>query len=244
MTTSATVAALAPAHTPRLAGLLGSGMLDWPGRIAATAFVAGCTMRCPYCHNPELVSCRKAGALSLAELLERVDAKRGWIDGVVVTGGEPTADPGLLGMLEALRARAVPVKLDTNGSRPEVLREVLDRRLAEFIALDVKAAPARYDRVSGLDGAWELVRESVAAVITSGVEHEFRTTCYPLAVGPSDFTEIAGALCGGRRLALQQFRPSRTLDPAAASVAPYAGDVLRKAAVRCSVFLPTIVRGV
>lgn len=247
MTTAATIAlSTAPSAlpTPRLAGLIGSGMLDWPGRIAATVFVAGCTMRCPYCHNPELISDRKGGVLTLDDLLAHLEAKRDWIDGVVVTGGEPTADPYLLEMLETLSHAGVPVKLDTNGSRPEVLEEVLARGLASYVALDVKAAPERYASVTGLCDSWALIQRSVTMILQSGVDHEFRTTAYPLAVGAADFDVIASKLAGGRRYVIQQFRPARTLDPASVSVSPYAPETLRTAAGRCMRYLPTLVRGV
>lgn len=219
-------------------------MLDWPGRIAATVFVAGCTMRCPYCHNPELISNRKGGLLTLDDLLAHVEAKRAWIDGVVVTGGEPTADPGLLDMLRTLADANVPVKLDTNGSRPEILETVMDRGLATYIALDIKAVPGRYEAVTGLQDSWPLVRRSIELILDSGVDHEFRTTAYPLAVTSGDFDTIAASLAGGRRYVIQQFRPARTLDPASVSVTPYAPESLRIAAGRCMRYLPTLVRGV
>lgn len=228
---------------PQLAGLLGSGMLDWPGRIAATVFVAGCTMRCPYCHNPELLTVRSSHLLSLNRVLSYIDTRREWLDGVVISGGEPTADPGLVVMLEALKERGVPVKLDTNGTGPELLESVLRDGLVDFVALDVKAVPPRYQYATGVTDAWPAIRRSIRAVIGSGVAHEFRTTCYPLAVDLDDLQHIAADLVGGRRYVLQQFRAARTLDLAAASVRPYTADSLYRAAQRCSLFLPTVVRG-
>lgn len=228
---------------PRLVGMIPSGMLDWPGRIAATVFVAGCTMRCPYCHNPEIVTGRASHGLRFEDVVHHLAEKRGWIDGIVVTGGEPTADAALIPMLEELKAISVPVKLDTNGSLPDVVEEILGRNLVEFVALDIKAAPHRYDQVTGLSGSWNRVERSLHAILGSGVEHELRTTCYPLAVTLADLDSVATAVVGGRRLVLQQFRQARTLDPAASSVRPYAPEALRSAAVRCSTRIPTVVRG-
>jgi pyruvate formate lyase activating enzyme len=219
-------------------------MLDWPGRIAATVFLAGCTMRCPYCHNPELVAGRKGALIALDDVLAHLYAKRGWIDGVVVTGGEPTMHADLIEILSAFADADVPVKLDTNGSRPQVLERILSLGLVDFVAMDVKAAPERYSAVTGLGGAWDLARVSIELIRQSGIAHEFRTTCYPLAVKPADLDEIAAHLTGANRFVIQQFRPARTLDPASVSVAPYGPEVLRTAAERCKRFLPTVVRGV
>lgn len=228
---------------PGIAGFLGSGMLDWPGRLAATVFLGGCNLRCPYCHNPELVGSRHA-VLTTADVLEHVRRKREWLDGVVITGGEPTTDPALEALIRACRDERMPVKLDTNGTSPESLERLLEAGLLDFVALDVKCAPERYDRVTGATGVWEHVERSIRLVIESGVDHEFRTTCYPLAVDTADLPRIAAHLAGGRRYAIQQFRAQRTLDPGAATVRPHQSDALRRAALCCTVHLPTVVRGV
>lgn len=245
-TADAGAPAQAPGHTrelPRLAGLQRAGMLDWPGRVTATAFLSGCTLRCPYCHNPELVHAPRR-TQDAETLFELVRDRRAWLDGVVITGGEPTATPGIAELLRALKREGMPVKLDSNGTRPDVLGPLLAEGLVDYVALDVKATPERYERATGTRGAWGLVAESIALVIDSDVDHEFRTTCYPLAVGPDDAVHIAALLAGGRRYFLQQFRPARTLDPAAVSVRPHAPETLRAAADRCSRYLPTAVRGI
>jgi pyruvate formate lyase activating enzyme len=227
----------------RVAAIQRAGMLDWPGRVTATAFLAGCNLRCPFCHNPDLIGVprRLEGTASLMALVRE---RRAWLDGVVITGGEPCSNRGLLDLLRELRYEGMPVKLDTNGTMPEVLRAVLAEGLADMVALDVKATPERYERATGVRELWPLVQRSIDAVISSGVDHEFRTTCYPLAVGPDDPASIASNLAGGRRYVLQQFRPTRTLDPAAVTVRPHSAETLCRAAERCSSYLPTAVRGV
>jgi pyruvate formate lyase activating enzyme len=217
-------------------------MLDWPGRVTATVFLGGCNLRCPFCHNPELVGSPRRTEDS-ATLLDLVRDRRAWLDGVVVTGGEPCADPGLPELLESLKREGMPVKLDTNGTMPEVLESLVDAGLVDFVALDVKATPERYERATGTPSVWGAVARSIATVLSSGIDHEFRTTCYPLAVGPDDPVKMAALLAGGRRYVLQQFRPTRTLDPAAVSVRPHAAETLFRAAERCSAHIPTIVRG-
>lgn len=226
-----------------IAGFQRAGMLDWPGKVTATVFLGGCPLACPYCHNPELIGGTRRPQ-DLTELLAHLRDRRDWLDGVVVTGGEPTADPvPLFNLLTAVRAEGLPIKLDTNGTRPDVLTQVLDESMVEFIALDVKATPERYERASGRNGVWESVDRSIDLVLGSGIDHEFRTTCYPLAVGPDDLVRIAARLRGGRRYVLQQFRPHRTLDPAAVSVRPLAPETLARTADRCSAHLPTVLRG-
>jgi pyruvate formate lyase activating enzyme len=228
---------------PRIAGLVGSGMLDWPGRLSATVFLGGCNLRCPFCHNPELVGAPKHPG-SLERILDHVRAKRDWLDGIVVTGGEPTTDPALLDLLRVLKSEGLPVKLDTNGTAPALVGSLIADGLVDFVALDVKAAPARYDFATRTAGLWPSVKATIRVLIDSGVEHEFRTTCYPSAVDTADLPNIASQLAGGRRYAIQQFRPQRTLDPAAGSVRPHDPESLRRAALCCAVHLPTVVRGV
>ena len=218
-------------------------MLDWPGRVAATVFLGGCDLRCPYCHNPELTGSPRR-SLDAQALFSLVHDRRAWLDGVVVTGGEACVHPKLPALLRELKREGMPVKLDTNGTRPDTLELLLDEGLIDYVALDVKALPERYERATGSIGLWPDVERSIRTLIESGTDHEFRTTCYPLAVGPDDPVRIASLLTGGRRYVLQQFRPQRTLDPAALSVRPHTAETLCRSAERCRSFLPTIVRGV
>jgi len=207
----------APAHhapTRRLAAWMPAGMLDWPGRVSATLFLSGCSLRCPYCHSAALRTPTSA-PMEWDRIVEHVRIKRSWLDGVVVTGGEPTEDPDLPSLLAALAEIGVPVRLDTNGTHPEVLRHLLAEQLVASVALDVKSTPSRYGEVTARRGAMALVAESVEMLIRSGLDHEFRTTVYPDLVALADLAKIARSLHGGRLYALQQFRPGKTLDPRA-----------------------------
>lgn len=215
----------------------------WPGRRTATILLSGCDLSCPYCFDPEHVG-RKRANTSIARIAEQLAFRAPTLDGVVISGGEPTANVRLIPLLEALAHTGLPVKLDTSGSSPDVLASVLETGLVAFVSLDVKTTPERYDRLTGSSRVWERVERSVASVISSRVDHEFRTTCYPFAFASSDLPSIAARLVGGKRYVLQQFEPRRTLDPAAGTVPPYLADELRRVAIHCSVHLPTIVRGV
>ena len=230
------------ADSPAIAATISQSRPDWPGRVSATVLVGGCDLRCPYCYALEQVNCSRADT-TVGRIVEQVAARATTLDGVVVSGGEPTASPALYPLLEALATTGLPVKLDTNGNSPEALAELLADRLVSFVSLDVKTTPDRYDRFTGATGVWKRVERTIALLIESGVDHEFKTTCYPFAVSAADLPSIAARLTGGRRYTLQRFSARRTLDPAAATVSPIHTDELYRAAIRCSVHLPTVVRG-
>jgi pyruvate formate lyase activating enzyme len=218
-------------------------MQDWPGRVSTTLFLSGCTMRCPYCHSAAMRT-PTDDPIDWLDVIRHLQARGDCIDGVVVTGGEPTEDPDLPSLLAALKEADVAVKLDTNGSHPRVLSLLLAEGLVDSVALDIKTVPARYRQVSAARDIAARVFESAEMLVSSGLEHEFRTTAYPGLVELDEMARIARRLRGGRLYAIQQFQPQGTLDPAAASVEPYGEQSLRAAARACSRFLPTIVRGV
>jgi len=217
-------------------------MLDWPGLVCTTIFVAGCSLRCPYCHNPELLA-EDSTPHMWQSALSHIAIRRGWIDGVVISGGEPTLDPGLPRLLEDLAARGIPVKLDTNGTRPDVLRRVLADGLVDYVALDVKTFPERYARLGAPDAGRSVV-ESIGILLSAGVNHEFRTTAFPPVIAAGELPRLASSLTGGAAYVIQQFRPGHTLDPAASSALPAHPDTLTRAARECSRYLPTTTRGV
>ena len=226
-----------------IAATISDARADWPGRTSTTILLGGCDLSCPYCFAPEHVN-RTRIETTIARVAEQIGAREDVLEGVVVSGGEPTASPVLYPLLEALAKTGLPVKLDTNGASPDVLASVIADELVSFVSLDVKTTPGRYDRLTRGSGVWQRVEQSVALLNASDIDHEFRTTCYPFAVSAADLPSIAARLVGGRRYALQQFVARRTLDPAAATVAPIAAHELALAALRCSVHLPTVVRGV
>jgi len=218
-------------------------MLDWPGRLATTVFVSGCPLACPFCHNAHLLKAREGRREDLDALLGHLHDRADWLEGVVVSGGEPTADPGLPGLLRSIKSLGMPVRLDTNGTRPDLLEGLIADGLVDCIALDVKATPERYDAASGRRDMWPTIERSIAVVFGSGLDHEFRTTVCPGITEPPDLPLIAERLEGGISYAIQQFRPERTLDPALATAQPPAPSALRHAADACSAYLPTNVRG-
>lgn len=237
------VATLTTADISRVAGFLPSTMLDWPGRLASTVFVSGCPFRCPYCHNPGLLDpCTDPTPLS--ELSRCLADRRSWIDGVVVTGGEPTAHEGIWELLLTIKGLGLPVRLDTNGYFPETLSSLIQEGLVDCVAMDVKTVADRYEDVSGAPDASVRVRKSVDVVLDSGIEHEFRTTAHPDCVTTADLISIASSLASASSYVIQQFRPGSTLSPDASETSCYTQEQLRDVALAACDFVPTAVRGV
>ncbi len=195
-----------------IAGVLPVSMVDWAGKLAALVFLRGCNLRCPYCHIPDLVLGTGMGSVPGSDLGNLLKSKEGWIDGVVITGGEPTISPELNEIIDRVRALGLKVKLDTNGTRPDVIRELLDGGRLSAVSVDVKCSFDRYEQVTKVKGQGELVEESIELVTRHGLEHEFRTTVVPGYVEAADIRDIAQYLGkkGAQRYFLQQFNPENT----------------------------------
>jgi len=208
-----------------LAGFVPLSLCDFPGRVAAVVFTQGCNFRCPWCHNGHLIplAADAARRVSEAEVFEVLEARRTRLGGVVVSGGEPTLQPALPRFLRRIKALGLEVKLDTNGSRPEVLRGLLRERLVDFIAMDVKAPWGKYHRLAGQACDTLLLRRSMRLVAASGLPHEFRTTRVESLLSGDDCDEIVRQVPAGSVHKWQRFRPEHSLDPvlrAAAEPAP------------------------
>ena len=196
----------------QIAGLQKLTLLDFPGRIACTVFLSGCNLRCPFCHNASLVLPRgELGGTTEDELLAFLQKRRGRLQGVCVTGGEPTLYPDLPDLLRKIRLLGYEVKLDTNGTNPQMLRALLEEGLADYVAMDIKNSPARYTETCGGVEVLDKVRESAALLMQSGVDYEFRTTlAHPLHTA-EDAESIGQWLSGAKRYYLQQFVDSGDL---------------------------------
>ena len=228
-------------------GFLPNTLIDWPGRLAAEIFLGGCNLRCPYCHASDLLhDSPDAETFDLADVLGHLKAEAGWVDGVVVSGGEPTIHADLPSLLRLLKDAGPSVKLDTNGTNPEMLEALLRDGLIDAVAMDVKAPlDQRYQRASGRpDLDVGDVRRSLSLLRDWGGAYELRTTVCPAVLSPEDVTDLAADLAGAPSLVLQQFKGGQCLDPAFNSVDPYPEDVLLELAERCRASLPrTWVRG-
>jgi len=211
-------------------GFLETSFLDWPGRLAAVVFLGGCNFRCPFCHNAELViEPHRLPSIPLHTVLERLRALRGWVDGIVVSGGEPTLSPRLPELLGRIRAAGFDIKLDTNGSCPDVLAKLAARRLVQAIDMDLKAPlePAQYAALAGVPVRLELIRASMDLIRHSGLPHRFRTTYVPGLLDHAAIGRLRAATPPGSVHVLQGFNPQRVLDPALRRVAaPDAEELL------------------
>jgi len=188
-------------------GLQELTLIDYPGKIAATVFTIGCNFRCYYCHNPELVLPEKiktTKTLSEEDILNFLKGRQGLLQGLCITGGEPTLDNCLLDFIKQVKALNFLVKLDTNGSNSEVLKNLLENKLLDYIAMDIKAPLAKYATVVGAEINPNHIQESIKLIRQSGLEYEFRTTVAP-GLTTQDILDIVPLIEGADNYYLQVF---------------------------------------
>lgn len=193
-------------------GYLPASFLDWEGHVSAVIFCLGCNFRCPWCHNGELALGR-GEPLGLAQILADIKRRAAFLDGVVISGGEPTLQTGLPDLVRTITELGLPVKLDTNGSRPEVIEALLNEGLVEHVAMDIKAplGAASYERLTGTHVNVEKIRASMEIIKSRAPSYEFRTTYVPALHSRSDLLALREALrCEPWRV--QCFKPNNCLD--------------------------------
>ena len=194
-----------------ICGLQKMTLLDFPGQVACTVFLGGCNYRCPFCHNSQLLDGRAEPYMTEEEFFAFLETRKGLLDGVCVTGGEPTLYPGLPVLLRRIKEMGFAVKLDTNGSRPAVLKAVVETGLVDYVAMDVKNSPARYPMTVGADWTPDATEESLRFLLTDAVDYELRTTLVLPLHDDASIAEMGrwlGALVPGkkpRQLYLQSF---------------------------------------
>ena len=212
-----------------IGGLQKISLIDYPEKVAATVFTLGCNFSCPFCHNADLVEpeqIKKHPLISEKYFFKFLKGKQGLLDGVCVTGGEPTAQKDLEEFIAKIKALGFLVKLDTNGSRPQILRDLLKKNLVDYIAMDIKAPLQKYPKVVRKDVRLGDIHESVS-LGKEAPDYEFRTTVVPGLIEKDDILAIAQWLKGSRRYFLQQFVPEKTVDSAFEKVDPYHIEKLR-----------------
>ena len=173
-----------------IAGIQKMTLLDYPGKVACTVFLPGCNFRCPYCHNSELLSGSIEPVMTGEQLLKWLEKRKGLLDAVCVSGGEPTLQPELEGLLRGIKAMGYLTKLDTNGTRPAVLRRLVEEGLVDYVAMDIKGSPVRYGDASGAAVDMAAIEESAGFLLAGTVDYEFRTTVVSQLHEESDFSAI------------------------------------------------------
>lgn len=196
----------------RLGGVQKSSLIDYPGKVAAIVFTLGCNFRCPYCHNPELVD-ETAEEISVTEFFQFLKTRVGKLDAVTVTGGEPTMHDDLLDFLADIKRLGFLVKLDSNGTRSDVLEAAIANQLVDYIAMDIKAPLHKYEGTVARPVDIAEITKSIALLKTGRVDYEFRTTVIKSLLPPEDFHAIGESLRGAKRYYLQKFIPTKLLNP-------------------------------
>ncbi len=189
-------------------------LIDYPDKICAIVFTQGCNFRCGYCHNPETVDPKKFSApISEEEFFSFLEDRKGRIDAVTITGGEPTLQKDLIEFIKKIKELGYLVKLDSNGSNPEILQEVIDLKIADYVAMDIKASPERYSEVADANVDAGKIKESVDLIIGSGTDYEFRTTVVKNQLREKDFIKIGEMIKGAKLYILQKFVASKANNP-------------------------------
>ncbi|MDP8299749.1 MAG: anaerobic ribonucleoside-triphosphate reductase activating protein [Candidatus Tantalella remota] len=211
-----------------IAGLQNLSLVDYPGCLASTVFLQGCNFRCGYCHNPDLISMGKNFEFTEKEFFDFADQRKNFIEGVVISGGEPTLYEEIPEFIKRIKDLGFKVKLDTNGSNPEQLDMLLRERLLDMVAIDIKTSFERYSLVTDDENIQTKVTRSIYLAMLSTVPYEFRTTCAPGIVSEEDIRKIAETVNGAENYCLQQFHPRSTYDTDFQEVTPYEGETIKK----------------
>jgi len=192
----------------QIAGLVKNSVVDYPSKIAAVIFTPGCNLNCYYCHNRFLLSEETWGELlSEEDVLSFLEKRRKLLDGVVISGGEPTLQKDLKEFIRKIKSLDFAIKLDTNGTNPELLKDLINNRLIDYVAMDLKAPLQKYGQICGVDvpPILERIKESIKLLLTGQIDYEFRTTFVP-ELKKEDILEIAGYIQGASLYFLQQYR--------------------------------------
>ncbi len=225
-------------------GLQKTSLIDYPGKISAVVFLGGCNFRCPYCFNRDLVlNPERVKTIPQEEFFDFLKSKRKWLDGVVIGGGEPCIHKDLLDFIRKIKKMGFLIALETNGSNPKMLKQLIDQKLVDYFAMDIKAPIEDYHRVINAKTDTKKIRESINLIINSGTDHEFRSTILPLLHSKEDILNMAKLIKGAKIYYLQQFRPGETLlDPGFKKERPFSQQGMEDFKNACSKYVKTELR--
>jgi pyruvate formate lyase activating enzyme len=231
-------------------GFIGVSLVDWDGKVSSVIFLPGCNLRCPFCYNTKLVlNPKEMPTIPFEEIQNYLKKHEGWIDGVVITGGEPTIQEDLPILCEEISKMNLAVKVDTNGTNPSMIRNLLKKGLINYVAMDVKAPLTEdaYSKASGVNTATLLksIDETIGTLLESGVEYEFRTTLVPTMHGASDIEKVCEKIKGCRKYALQNFKVDvETIDSNFQNLKPFSNAEVENLFKTAKNLIPnTVLRG-
>lgn len=208
----------------QIGGLQKLTLIDYPGKLAATVFLSGCNFRCPWCYSSELVlpdKIKDHPKIPEKEFFDFLESKKGLLEGVVVCGGEPTLNCELADFIKKIKEMGFCVKLDTNGSNPDMLKSLLEGKLVDYVAMDIKAPREKYEELTGQKINVEDISKSINMLLGLSVDYEFRTTLVPDLLKKEDIMGISRWILGAKRYYIQNFRPEKNLDKRFEGISPY-----------------------
>ncbi|QRN84974.1 anaerobic ribonucleoside-triphosphate reductase activating protein [Clostridia bacterium] len=208
-----------------IGGHLKSSFIDYPDKVSTVFFTRGCNFRCPYCHNSELVL-NASGDTESSYIQNFLDKKKKYLDGIVVSGGEPTIHKDLPEFLAWLKTWGLPLKLDTNGTNPKMLRQLIGKGLVDYVAMDIKAPLRKYGEVAAAIVSIQDIQESEAILMDSGIGYEFRTTVAKELLSLADIRKIGQEIHGAKRYALQRFKDNEEVLAGVGKFTSYAPEEL------------------
>jgi pyruvate formate lyase activating enzyme len=212
----------------KIGGFQKTSLLDYPETISAIIWTVGCNFSCPFCYNKDIVN-GKVELISEDEILSFLEKRKGLVEGLVITGGEPLIQKDIVDFISKVKKFDYLVKIDTNGMYPEKLKELIDKKLVDYIAMDVKAPKKKYDKLTNVKTDIKKIEKSIEIIKNSTVNYEFRTTIVPSLLTKEDIIDIAKLLKGAKKFYLQQFKTDIPLiSPNLKKVAPYAKEELIK----------------
>lgn len=208
-------------------------LIDYPTKVAAMVYTIGCPFRCPYCHNPELVDETCETHIDEQVILDFLDTRTGMLDALVITGGEPSMHgEALISFMKEVKKKGFLVKLDSNGVNPSFLQRVIDEKLVDYIAMDIKAPLAKYTEIVTRPVDREAIKKSIEILKTSGIEYEFRTTIVKSMISIDDLEQIGKEINGAKVYYLQKFVPSKVLNPQFLRKVTYSDDEFSRLKIR------------
>jgi len=220
---------LSKAKKVPIKGFIETSFIDWKGKLASVIFTGGCNFRCPYCHNSDLVlRPNELEDIPLTYIIKRLKKFKKWIGHVVITGGEPTIHKELSDLIETFKSIGLAVKLDTNGSNPEMLRELAERNLIDYIAMDIKGPLTAYNRWCGVEVDIEKIKESIKFIIEGNIDYEFRMTVVPFFHKEKDVYETARYIKTAKRFYIQEFKPKNTINPSFMTITPFSPEKIKE----------------